>query len=138
MKKSLVKKESKFGKLSNFWIGAIKGSLWAVALILICILFVAVIIRFTSISDSFIMPINQVIKVFSILIGCMMGAKTNPEKGLKMGLLVGLFYSIVSYLLFSLLSGSWSIDLSTFVDIVFSTLIGGICGIFAVNIANKQ
>lgn len=137
MKKTIAK-SFKLGKLSNFWIGVIKGSLWSVSLTLIGILLFAVVLRFTSISDSFIMPINQIIKVFSILIGCIMGAKTNPEKGLKMGLIIGLLYSIIAYLLFSLLSGSWAFSLSTFIDVVFATLIGGICGIFAVNITNRQ
>ena len=142
MKKSQVKtktkREFKLHKLNDFWLGVVKGSLWAVSISLIAILLFAVIIRFTNLSDSFIMPINQVIKIFSILIGTLMGAKVNPQKGLKMGFFIGLFYSILAYLIFSILSTNFSFSMTTIIDFVFASIIGAICGIFAVNIANRN
>lgn len=142
MKKSQVKtktkREFKLKKLNDFWLGVIKGSLWAVSISLIAILLFAVIIRFTNLSDSFIMPINQVIKIFSILIGCLMATKLNPQKGLKMGFFIGLIYSVLAYLIFSILSTSFSFSMTTIIDLVFASLIGAICGVFAVNVANKN
>lgn len=132
------KKEFKFGKINDFWLGVIKGSLWAVSLSLISILIFAVIIRFTNISDSFIMPVNQIIKVFSILIGTFMSAKAYPQKGLKMGFFVGLIYSVLAYLIFSILSTRFSFSMTTIIDFVFASIIGAICGVFAVNIASKM
>lgn len=136
--KSIVRTRLKMGKLSDFWTAVIKGSLWAVSISLIAILLFAILIRFTNIPDSFIKPINQVIKVFSILIGVILGAKINPSKGLKMGFFTGVLYSILAYLIFSLLSMSFSFDMTNIIDLVFAGLIGAISGVFAVNISSKN
>lgn len=136
--KTRVRTRLKMGKLSDFWTAVIKGSLWAVSISLIAILLFAILIRFTNIPDSFIKPINQVIKVFSILIGVILGAKINPRKGLKMGFFTGVLYSILAYLIFSLLSMSFSFDMTNIIDLIFAGLIGAISGVFAVNITNKN
>lgn len=136
--KTRVRTRLKMGKLSDFWTAVIKGSLWAVSISLIAILLFAILIRFTNIPDSFIKPINQVIKVFSILIGVILGAKINPSKGLKMGFFTGILYSILAYLIFSLLSMSFSFDMTNIIDLIFAGLIGAISGVFAVNISNKN
>lgn len=136
--KTRVRTRLKMGKLSDFWTAVIKGSLWAVSISLIAILLFAILIRFTNIPDSFIKPINQVIKVFSILIGVILGAKINPSKGLKMGFFTGVLYSILAYLIFSLLSMSFSFDMTNIIDLIFAGLIGAISGVFAVNISNKN
>ena len=139
MKKSKSKTSSlSMPKLNDFWVAVIKGSLWAVSISLILILLFAIIIRFTNIPDSFIMPINQVIKVFSILIGTILASKINPKNGLKMGFFIGVFYSIIAYLIFSILSSSFAFNMTNIIDVVFAGLIGGISGIFAVNISNKN
>lgn len=136
--KTRVRTRLKMGKLSDFWTAVIKGSLWAVSISLIAILLFAILIRFTNIPDSFIKPINQVIKVFSILIGVILGARINPSKGLKMGFFTGVLYSILAYLIFSLLSMSFSFDMTNIIDLIFAGLIGAISGVFAVNITNKN
>ena len=141
MKKSKVKNTShrllKFDKLSDMAIAVIKGSLWAVSISLIAILLFAIIIRFTNIPDSFIMPINQIIKVFSILIGTILASKINPKNGLKMGFYIGILYTIVAYLVFSLLSQNFTFGTTNIIDLVFAGIIGAISGVFAVNISSR-
>lgn len=142
MKKNILnskfKSNFKLGKINDFWLSVIKGSLWAVSITLILILLFAIIIRFTNLPDNFIMPINQIIKIFSILVGCFLGARVKAEKGLKMGFLIGLFYSISAYLIFSILSNSFSFSTTLIIDTVFASIIGAICGVFAVNIESKK
>lgn len=141
MKKSITSKPNrilKLGKLGDFGTAVIKGSLWAVSITLIAILLFAIIIRFTNIPDSFIMPINQIIKVFSILIGTILASKVNPKNGLKMGFTIGIIYSVLAYLIFSLLSMSFSFSMTNIIDLVFAGLIGAISGVFAVNIASRN
>lgn len=140
MKKTKIKTSAslKGVKLNDFWSAVIKGSLWAVSITLIAILLFAVIIRFTNVPDSFIMPINQVIKVFSILIGTIMASKINPKNGLKMGFTIGVLYSVLAYIIFSILSTSFTFNMTNIIDIVFAGLIGALSGIFAVNITSKN
>lgn len=140
MKKTKIKTSAslKGVKLNDFWSAVIKGSLWAVSITLIAILLFAVIIRFTNVPDSFIMPINQVIKVFSILIGTIMASKINPKNGLKMGFTIGVLYSVLAYIIFSILSTSFTFNMTNIIDIVFAGLIGALSEIFAVNITSKN
>ena len=140
MKKTSTLKSNrilKFAKLGDYGIAVIKGALWAVSISLISILIFAIIIRFTNIPDSFIMPINQVIKVFSILIGTILATKINPRNGLKMGFTIGVLYSVLAFVIFSLLSMTFSFGMTNIIDIVFAGLIGAIAGVFAVNM-NKN
>ena len=140
MKKTSTLKSNrilKFNKLGDYGTAVIKGALWAVSISLIAILLFAIIIRFTNIPDSFIMPINQVIKVFSILIGAILASKINPRNGLKMGFTIGVVYSILAFIIFSILSMTFSLGMTNIIDIVFAGLIGAISGVFAVNM-NKN
>lgn len=116
----------------NFLASIIKSSVYAVSITLIAILIFALLIRFANIPDSVITPVNQVIKVISLLIGCFIGLKRS-NKGFLKGILIGLFYVILSFIIFSIISGSFSFGWGNVLDIVFSMLIGGISGVIAVN-----
>ncbi len=118
----------------TFWLQILKGSLSAVSISLVLILFFALIVHFSGLSESFIMPINQVIKVLSIFTGTTLGLKTNKQQGFIKGLLIGLIYTIFAYVLFSILSSSISIGLSSLNDLAFGSLIGGLSGVIAVNL----
>ena len=111
----------------------LKGSGIAVSITLILILLFAVIIKLTNIPDNFIMPINQFIKILSIFLGCYLTLKKVQQKGLVTGILIGLVYTALAYLIFSILGNTFSLDASLFIDMGFAMLIGGLCGIFAVN-----
>lgn len=112
----------------------IKGALSAISLALVLILLFAVLIRFTSLSDQFIKPVNQVIKIVCILFGVKLSLKHDKQKGWLKGLLIGFIFSVIAYLLFSILSMEFSFGLTTIVDIVFSSLIGLIAGVLLVNL----
>ena len=114
----------------------LKGTIISTTVSLLLILLFALIIRFVSVSEKIILPINQVIKIVSILLGCLFSLrKTN--KGFIKGMLIGVFYAILAYTIFSFLSGSLTLALTSFTDIIFCGIIGGICGIISVNINKK-
>ncbi len=54
------------------------------------------------------------------------------------GLLIGLFYGIIAFVVFSLLDWNFSVDLTTLNDIIFTTVIGGIAGVIFKVIKNKK
>ena len=56
-------------------------------------------------------PVNLVIKLVSICLGCFMFVKN--EKGALYGLLFGAIYFVVSAIVFDLISNDWQISLFT-------------------------
>ena len=112
----------------------IKGVLVALAISLVAILLFAFLLRWTNISDSLIAPVNQVIKGVSIFLGVFFGLKKVKQNGIINGLIIGFLYTIVAFLVFSLLDGAFCFDKSLLNDILFGTIIGAICGIICVNL----
>lgn len=111
-----------------------KGVLIALCTSLVLVLVFAFLLKFTNISDSAIAPVNQVIKGISIFLGVFVGLKKCKELGLVSGLLIGFIYTLVAFLVFSILSGAFSFDITLLIDTVFGAVIGAICGIISVNI----
>ena len=121
-------------KHSGVFLSIVKGSLIALCVSLIGILIFAFCLKFTSLSHKLILPINQVIKGLSIFLGVFFGLKKRKEMGLVSGLLIGFVYTIVAFIVFSILNGAFNFDHTLLNDIVFGTIIGGICGIICVNL----
>ncbi len=121
----------------SFFVQVLKGALMALSVCLIAILIFAFILRFVAISDSLIKPINQVIKTLSILIGTFYALKKSKDMGLISGLVIGLMFTIISFIAFSALDGSFEFGISLVNDCLFGSIIGGVCGIIAVNLRKK-
>lgn len=121
-------------KKVNLLLSIIKGAIVSVAITLVLILVFALIIRFFNVNDNWIFPINQVIKVISLFAGVMVITKGNKEKGLFKGILLGLIYFILSFVIFSILQGSFSLQMSNVYDLLLTSLMGGLVGLIAVHI----
>ncbi len=131
-----MKGSTKFveAKQSRFALSVLKGSLFALGFSLVSILIFAFLLKFSSISDAFITPVNQVIKGLSIFFGVFMGFRKERKMGLAGGLLIGLIFTVLAFVSFSLLNGSFNFGKTLLTDSVFASIIGGICGIICVNI----
>ncbi len=112
----------------------LRGSAYAVCISLVSILVFAFCLKFTPLSENLITPINQVIKGISIFLGVFLGLKKQKEMGLASGLLIGFLYTIIAFFAFSALNHSFVFDRTFVNDIIFGSIIGGICGIICVNI----
>ena len=121
-------------KQSALLMAVLKGVVVGLCVSLVGILLFAFILRFTSISDNVIAPVNQVIKGVSIFFGVFVGLKKCKKNGLLSGFLIGLLYTIVAFLVFSILDGAFYFDRTLVNDIVFGSIIGAICGIICVNL----
>lgn len=128
-------KESKGGR--NFFKCLIKGSLIALSISLISICVFAFVLRFCDISEEVIKPVNQIIKIVSVLIGAYIGMKGCREMGLITGFFIGLIYTILSFVVFSLLNGGFDFKSSLINDLIFGGIAGAISGILAVNFRKK-
>lgn len=121
-----------------FFISLLKGSLMALSISLILICIFAFLLRFCDIKTEAIKPINQVIKIASILIGTFYGLKKTTEMGLITGLFIGLMYTVLAFMVFSLLNGGFCFERSLINDLIFASIAGGIAGIVAVNFRKKR
>lgn len=112
----------------------IKGVLVGLCVSLVGILLFAFVLRFTSVSDKIVSPVNQVIKGVSIFAGVSVSMRKHKSFGLLNGLLIGVCYTIVAFLVFSILDGAFALDRTFFNDLIFGGVIGSICGIICVNL----
>lgn len=111
----------------------IKSIVFSLIFSLLFILIFAIFVKYLSLGEEVIVPVNYVIKVLSILLGSVIGYK-NLEKGAVKGIVVGCLYYLLSILLFSILSGSFAIVKFSAVDIICLCLVGVISGIITVNV----
>ncbi len=118
----------------SIWARVLKGTIFALCFSLVFILVFAFLLKFTGIAESLISPINQVIKGVSIFLGVFLALKKEKQQGLVCGLLIGFLFTIFAFLIFSALCGSFVFEKSVVTDMVFGAIIGGICGIIAVNL----
>ncbi len=132
MKVKTLKKENE--TRNRDFSSILKGTLLALSVAMVMILLFAFVLRFTSVSDKLIAPVNQVIKGVSIFFGVIAGLKKHKTKGLVNGLLIGLGFTVVAFLVFSLLDGAFVFDRTFFNDLIFGSVIGAICGIICVNL----
>ena len=115
-----------------------KGAFIGLGVSLILVLIFAFILKFTNISDSVISPVNQVIKAASIFLGVFLGLRKQKEMGLVSGLCIGLLFTIIAFLTFSVLDGHFAFDRTLLNDTIFGSIMGAICGIICVNIKKSS
>ena len=119
---------------NNLIMTLLKGAFVAVSFSLVLILVFALLIKYFNISESLILPINQGIKIVSIFMGIMTAFNRYTTRGFVKGFLIGVIYTILAYLIFSILAKEFSYSLTSFTDSLFGGIIGGISGIIVANI----
>lgn len=112
---------------------SLKGAMVALLISLIGILVFAFAIKYFAVGDYLIKPVNQVIKALSVLIGCFVALKKVKHLGLFSGILIGLLYTVISFVVFSILDGNFALSRVVVNDLFFGGVIGAVCGIIAVN-----
>lgn len=145
MKVKLAKfREPRVKKIRNvdnsvtpIWLTILKGSLIALSISLVGILIFAFFIKYIAISTDAIKPINQVIKGISLLAGTFIALKKVNQMGLINGLLIGLAYTILAFVVFSILDRDFTFNKTLINDFLFGGIIGAICGIISVNFRKK-
>lgn len=111
----------------------IKGSVTAIILTLLLLLIFAIILTYTSLKESVINPVIIVISVISILIGSSISTLKISKNGLLNGGLVGIIYILTIYLLSSITSSGFGINLYSIIMMILSIIAGMIGGIIGVN-----
>lgn len=96
------------------------------------VLLFALVIYLAALPSSVITPVNQIIKVIAIFLGCVLGFR--PEQGIAKGAVAGLLSIILTYLIFAFLSGGVTFSVTAILELVFGGIIGAISGIISVNL----
>ena len=116
---------------AQFWKMTGRGVSLAIIVCLAAVLIFALVIQFTGLPESVIMPVIQFIKVLAIFIGCFFSLR--GSKGWLKGGLVGLIAGGLTFLLFALLGGFPS-GLRILWDLLFCVGVGILSGIISVNL----
>ncbi|MCH5164546.1 MAG: TIGR04086 family membrane protein [Clostridiales bacterium] len=124
-------------KKGNYFLETIIAVFVALIISLLLVVIAAFAIKLFNISDSAIVIINQVIKGLSILLAGIFCLKL-PNNGWLRGFILGLIYVLLAFVVFSLLSGEFTFDLTLLNDAVLGGVSGLISGIVAVNIRKKS
>lgn len=124
MEKGLIKK-------SIFNI--LKGVLFSLIFSVVLVLLLAVIAKYTDVSEKVILIINQIIKVVAVLLGILIGFK-GQKGGLLIGAIFGLLYTLLSFAIFSLISGELDFSQISIYDFLIGIGTGAVSGILTVNL----
>lgn len=115
----------------------IKASLVGVVSSIILVLLFAFILKFVNLGTSTITIVDQIIKIISILVAVFTLTKSRCDKLLLSGLITGAVYSVITFVVFSILNGGINFGVAILTDIVFSTLIGGVSAIL-INLTKRK
>lgn len=130
---SFLKVFKKNSEVKNLIIGVLLGY----AVTFIGFLVYAMILTYTDTSDEKMGLIITLITVLSVLISGFDTAKKSKNKGLLWGILAGLTYSIIMVTVGKFFVENFSFDFQTILLIILSILVGGVGGIFGINLKSK-
>ncbi len=106
---------------SNFT-AILKACLIGIIATLIGVVILAVILKFTDLSSNAIGYINDIIKALSIFLMVMFIKKWTDGNLLVKSIIGGLLYAVLSFLIFSILNGGFSFNMSIVYDLLFSLI----------------
>ena len=128
----MVKTERRKNLSLNYFSLIISSAISLVVTLALVIIF-ALFIKWFNWGDGVILPVNIGIKIISLAVGVFIFTK-DGTKGVVKGLLIGLVYTTLCFLIFSLLTKTFILDASLLYDYLLCLTGGVILGIIGVNI----
>lgn len=112
----------------------LKGSITAIILSLILLLIFAVILTCTNIQENVMAPVVIVITAISILVGSSISTLKIKKNGFLNGAFVGIIYIVTIYVISSLISSDFSLNINSIIMIISAVVAGMFGGIIGVNL----
>ena len=112
----------------------LSGSMIAIILTLIFLTLYAVILSWTNISETTIVPVVLTITGISILIGSSISSINIKKQGMINGGMVGAIYILFIYIMSSIVTGKLNIDVNSIIMILVAIITGMVGGIIGVNL----
>ena len=118
-----------------FGFNLLKAILISLIFSCVSILIFALVLYLFSIPNEAVKPVNCLIKVLAVFIGCFFSIK--GEKGLIKGLIYGGIITVTAFLFFSLLGGEFTFGISFLWEVLLGLTVGAVAGIVTVNKKNN-
>ena len=115
----------------------LKASLVGVVVSILLVLLFAFVLKFVDLNSSTIAVVDQIIKILSVFVAVVLLGKQISEGLLPKAICVGATYSIITFIVFSILNGGVNLGVGILTDIAFSALVGGVSAIL-INIVKKR
>ena len=117
---------------SNIFIDFLKGLIVSTLISFALIIVLAFCLKWFSLDEKFITPLNLAVKIVSVSIGAALAIR-GQTKGLIKGVAFGFCYMSSAFVCFSFLAQSFSLDLSLLLDVICTCVASALVGIIKVN-----
>ena len=125
-------------KLSFSWLFSIvKYCLLGIIFTLAGIVVFAIVLKFVDVPSNVVGYVNNIIKVLSIFIMVLFLKKNSQDKLFFKSAIGGIVYALLSLIIFSILNGSFSFNLTIVYDLLFA-LISAVTASIIVNLLSKK
>lgn len=111
----------------------IKGSVFSIVITIIGILIYSIVLCNTNVAENSMSTVIIIITAISILIGSTISTTNIKKNGILNGMLVGFIYIAMIYLLSSIITGNFLLNINSIIMIIASVITGALGGIIGVN-----
>lgn len=111
----------------------IKGSAFSIVITIIGILIYSIVLCNTNVAENSMSTVIIIITAISILIGSTISTTNIKKNGILNGMLVGFIYIAMIYLLSSVITGNFLLNINSIIMIIASVITGALGGIIGVN-----
>lgn len=130
--------KEKLKKINFTLIGNIlKASLIGVVTSIVLVLIFAFVLKFVDLNSHAISLVDQIIKLLSVVVAVLIVSRATPENLFIKAVLTGVVYSILSFVVFSIMNGRVHFTVAVLTDLAFCGAVGGIFAIL-LNIFRKK
>lgn len=114
----------------------VKATLAAIIFSLACVLAFSLFVQLFSLSSAVIKPVNQVLKTLCIAAGGILFIRGSG--GIVKGAVYGAVAVLATYVLFSAMSGDFSVTGFFALEVLIGAVSGAVSGIIGVNIKGRN
>lgn len=118
---------------SNGIVIILKGSLISIIATIVVLMIFAAVLTYSNINENSMPTVIIVVTALCILVGSQITTSKIKRNGIVNGALVGAIYILALYLISSIISKDFSLNIYSIIMMATSILIGGIGGIIGVN-----
>lgn len=121
-------------KMNNYIIRMSIGIAISIVLTLILLFVFSIILAYTNTSEATIVPVIIGITGISILSGSSIATSKIKKKGIINGMIIGGVYILILYLISSILSAQFGLNMYSIIMMIIGIIAGAIGGIVGVNL----
>ena len=119
-------------------VSILKGLLCAVALTLLLMVGVAALALGVRISDGMLTALNQLMKLFSIILGVTVAVGRGGQRGFVTGMTVAMLYMTIGYACYAALGGNAFVVTQMLGEILIGAALGALAGAVLSNLPEKR